>query len=408
MPNVFENTALVATTALDHFENNLILSKLADRQWEKKFGIDGAKVGDQIDLRRHFNPAIRTGNTFTASAITDRLRRLTIDTPLGVDYEITNADMALDFDKAEERYFAPAGRRLANEVDLRLGRLARRVANFVGAYNTAPSVLADFSVAVARLDDFGVPDEDRYFILNPTTMDAALVATSTLTNDEKTIGRQYVKGKVRRALNADWHSSQNIEVHTSGVGGGTPAVNGVPAEGATTLATDGWTASVTDIVREGDIFTLAGINAVNPITGEDLGFLRQFVVIANASSNASGQVTLSIDPEFRSTADTGFRTVTALPADNALLTFVTTLGSVVARSPIYCHKNWAALCIAPQPEESGVGAKMKMVSDPDGGGIGIRYAFWWDGNANTWKIRFDILIGMIAQMPEFCLRLGAA
>ena len=86
MPNVFENTAMVATTVLDHFENNLILSKLADRQWEKKFGIDGAKIGDQLDLRRHFNPAVRTGNTFTASAITDRLRRLTIDTPLGVDY----------------------------------------------------------------------------------------------------------------------------------------------------------------------------------------------------------------------------------------------------------------------------------------------------------------------------------
>ena len=406
MPNVFEDTAMVAAKTLDHFENNLILAKLVDRQWESKFGIEGAKIGDQIDLRRHFNPTVRTGNVFTASALTDRLRRLTIDTPLGVDYEISNADMALDFDRAEERYFKPAGRRLANEVDLRIGRLARRVSNFIGTYNTAPSALADFSAAVARLDDFGVEDDDRYFILNPTTMDAALVATSTLQNDQDTIGKQYVKGKVKRALNADWHSSQNIETHTTGAGGGTPLVNGVPAEGATTLAVDGWSASIVTIVREGDIFTIAGVNAVNPITGEDLGFLRQFVITADADSTAAGGTTLAIDPEIR--AGDGLRTVSALPADNAALTFVTALGSVVARSPIYCNKNWAALCIAPQPQEDGVGAKMKMVSDPDGGGIGIRYAFWWDGDSNTWKIRFDILIGLLAQQPEFCLRLGAA
>src|SRR3990167_1601755 len=407
MPNVFENTDLVAAKTLDHFENNLVLAKLVDRQWESKFGVEGAKIGDHIDLRRHFNPTIRTGNAFPPQNIEDRVRRLTIDTPLGVDYEISNADMSLSFDRAEDRYFQPAGRRLANEVDSRIALLYRKIANFVGTYNTAPAALTDFSSCIARLDAFGVPPEDRYFVLDPTTMNSAVVAMSALFNNQQKIGEQYSKGRMgKNVLGADWFTAQNIRAHTVGALGGTPLVNGVPTSGATTLAVDGWTATITDIVKEGDIFTIAGVNAVNGITGEDLGFLRQFAITADASSNGSGETTLSIDPAIISSG--GGKTVSALPADDAALTMVTTGAAVVANSPMYFHKHWAALCIAPEPAMSGTGAKMKMISDPDGGGIGIRYAFWWDGDPNTWKIRFDINIGLLAQLPEFCLRLGTS
>ena len=406
MPNVFENTDLVAAKTLNHFENNLVLAKMVDRQWEKKFGVEGAKIGDHIDLRRHFNPTVTSGNAFAPQNIDDALRRLTIDTPLHVDYQLTNAEMALEFDRAEERYFKPAGRALANKVDMEVAALYKKVANFVGTYNTAPTALTDFSSCIARLDSFGVPPEDRYFCLDPTTMNSAVVAMSALFNNQQQIGKQYMKGRMSNALDADWYTSQNIRAHTVGALGGTPLVNGVPTSGATTLATDGWSATITNLLLEGDIFTIAGVNAVNTITGEDLGFLRQFVVTANADSTAGGAATLSIFPAI--TVSGGRKTVSALPANDAAITMVTTAGSVVANSPLYFHKDWAALCIAPQPMESGAGAKMKMVSDPDGGGIGIRYAFWFDGDSNTWKMRFDINIGLLCQLPEFALRIGTS
>lgn len=406
MPNVFENTDMVAAKTLDHFENSLVLAKLVDRQWESKFGVEGAKIGDHIDLRRHFNPAIRVGNAFQPAAIEDRLRRLVIDTPLGVDYELTNADMALDFDRAEERYFKPAARRIANEIDGRIAALYKKVSNFVGTYNTLPTALTDFSSCIARLDAFGVPPEDRYFALDPTTMNSAVVAMSTLFNNQQQIGQQYRKGRMSNALDAEWFTSQNIRPHTSGALGGVPLVNGVPASGATTLNSDGWTASIAGILLEGDLFTIAGVNAANTITGEDLGFLRQFRVTADMDSTAGGAVAIPIDPPIITSG--GFKTVTAAPADNAAITMVTTGGATVANSPLYFHKAWAACVIAPQPMETGVGAKMKMVSDPDGGGIGLRYALWWDGDTNTWKVRFDVNFGLLAQLPEFALRIGTS
>ena len=407
MPNIWENSDVVAAKTLNHFDGNLVLAKTVDRQWESKFGVEGAKIGDHIDLRRHFNPTVRTGNQFTPQNIEDRVRRLTIDTPLGVDYEIPNADMSLSMDRAEERYFQPAGRRLANEVDSRIAALYKKVANFTGTYNTLPTALTDFNSCRARLTSFGVPQEDRHFVLDPTTGNAAVVSMSALFNNQQKVGKQYTSGTMgKNVLGADWDESQNIRAHTVGALGGTPLVDGVPTSGATTLAVKGWTATITDVVKEGDIFTIAGVNAVNTITGEDLGFLRQFVVTADASSDGSGNTTLSIDPPIISSG--GFKTVSALPADSAALTMVTTAGGVTQACPMYFHKNWAALCIAPEPAMSGTGAKMKMISDPDGGGIGIRYAFWWDGDVNTWKIRFDINIGLLAQLPEFCLRLGTS
>ena len=407
MPNVFENPDMVAASTLDHFENNLVFAKLVDRQWESKFGIEGAKIGDTLRLRRHYNPDITTGNAFQATDIEDALRTLRIDTPIHVDYVIDNADMALNFDKAEDRYFQPAGRRLANAIDAAIGALYKKVANFVGTYNTAPAALTDFSSCVARLDQFGVPPEDRYFVLDPVTMNAAVVAMSALFNNQQKIGEQYTKGRMgKNVLGADWYTGQNVRAHTVGALGGIGQINGVPASGAATIDTDTWTGAVTNLVLEGDIITIAGVNAVNPITGEDLGILRQFVVTADRSSTAGGAIAaLPIDPAIINVG--GRRTVSALPADDAVITHVTTGGGVVANSPMYFHKHAFALAIAPQPPVKGVHASA-MKTDPDGGGIGVRYAMWWDGDANQFKVRFDVLYGLVAQMPEFALRLGTS
>lgn len=81
----------------------------------------------------------------------------------------------------------------------------------------------------------------------------------------------------------------------NGTGTGTPVVNGASQTGDT-LAIDGWGASQSNVMRAGDVFTVAGDNAVYMV-GED------------ADSNGSGEVTLNISPALR-----------VSPADGAALT----------------------------------------------------------------------------------------
>ena len=82
-----------------------------------------------------------------------------------------------------------------------------------------------------------------------------------------------------------------------GVATGTPLVNGAAQTGPS-LVTDGWTTSVTGILKAGDVLKLAGLNPV-------------YDVLADVNSNASGQATLTLSPPIFSGQS---------PVDNAALT----------------------------------------------------------------------------------------
>ena len=80
----------------------------------------------------------------------------------------------------------------------------------------------------------------------------------------------------------------------NGAGGGAPRVRGADQRGES-IATDGWTPSVSNIVRAGDVITIAGHKILYKITD-------------TTSSNPSGVVTLTLNPAV-------FKTL----ADNALI-----------------------------------------------------------------------------------------
>ena len=79
-----------------------------------------------------------------------------------------------------------------------------------------------------------------------------------------------------------------------GAATGTPLVNGVSQTGRS-LATKGWTASVTGILKAGDFIGISGQTKV-------------YMVTADASSDVSGNATLTIEPALMSS-----------PADGAAL-----------------------------------------------------------------------------------------
>ena len=132
-----------------------------------------------------------------------------------------------------------------------------------------------------------------------------------------------------------WKMAQNIYTHTVGPLGGTPLVNGGSQVGAS-IITNGWTAAAASRLKKGDIFTLAGVNAVNPITKVSTGALQQFVVTADVSSDGAGNLTAAISPSIVTSGST--QSVTGSPANGAALVV---LGAANAVSPqnIAHHKD---------------------------------------------------------------------
>ena len=201
--------------------------------------------------------------------------------------------------------------------------------------------------------------------------------------------------------------AQNVPTHTVGVATGTPLVNGgsqvstyvsVKDTMTQTLNTDGWTNSTTGILKAGDVFTIANVYAVNPITKATLPFLKQFTVTADANSGAStGPSALTIYPAI---IDSGaFKNVSAAPADNAAITVLGT-GGTGYRQNLAFHKNAFALAMVPMIAPPGA----VDVSRQSYKGTSVRLIPYYTGTSDTSAWRLDILYGTKAIDPRLATR----
>ena len=87
--------------------------------------------------------------------------------------------------------------------------------------------------------------------------------------------------------------SQSIKQFTTGSRNATGTVGTtVTAEGSTSIVLAGVGNALT--IKAGDVFTVAGVFAVNPQTRESTGSLQQFVVVADTTSSAGGAATVTV------------------------------------------------------------------------------------------------------------------
>lgn len=401
MANSLLTISMITREALRVLENNLTFAKGVSRDYDDQFAKSGAKIGDTINVRKPARYQGRTGAVMSVEDHTESSVPLTLDTQFGVDVNFTTKDMTLSLDDFSKRFLQPALATVANKVDRDGLALYKNVANAVGTPGTLPNAFKTYLQAGAKLDDEAAPrDGGRSVVLNPWGQVEIVDALKGLFQANDKISDQYETGNMGLAGGFKFSMDQNVNVHTVGPLGGAPLVNGVPSQGATTLVTDAWTASAAARLKKGDIFTIAGVNAVNPQTRETTGQPRQFVVTADVSSDGSGNATIPIFPALQSTG--AFATVTALPADNAAITVLGT-GGTASPAMLAYHKNAFALGCADLMIPDGV-HKAARVSDKQLG-LSVRMVQQYDIVNDKMPCRLDILYGWKALYPELACRI---
>lgn len=386
-----------------HFVNELKFTKLIGREWEDKFAKKGAKIGDSVRLRKPLNFVIRDGKAVQLQDIEDRVTTLTVNEQVGVDFAISSDEFSLDIDRFSERYLQPAMRRLANEVDLRNAALYKDVPNFVGTPGTTPNALSTYGDAKAKQTSLGVPEDSRNFVLDPFQEIAIIDALKGLVEKGSSIAKQYQTGKMAHAIGYDWHASNNVRKHTVGALGGTPTVTGAGQTGAN-IVTGAWTAAAAPRLKRGDIVTFAGVNAVNPITGEDTGQLRQFVVTADVSSDGAGAATIPIFPSIITSG--AYKTVTASPANAAaILIFghASNHASKVTAQGLGFYPD--AFTCAIVGLEKPNGTHMASYKSDEEAQVSIRFVCDYEVRTDLYICRFDVLLGRLTQNPDFAVRI---
>ncbi|HXG71323.1 MAG TPA: P22 phage major capsid protein family protein [Gemmatimonadaceae bacterium] len=407
MPNTFLTDDIITLEALSIFENSLAAAKHVDRSKDALFGKSegGSNRGATIRVRKPNQYTVRTGATYSAQDITDESIALTIDTQIGVDTFVTSKDMTLSLSDFSSQVIKPQVALLANKVDTDVLAAMAQTFNSVGTPGTVPSTLATYLSAGVKLDQYACPrDGQRAMLVGPQMQADIVDGLKGLFNAQGKIGSQFNSGEMGEAAGFNWQMDQNLYVHTVGPLGGTPLVNGAGQTGAS-LVTDGFTAAAALRLKKNDVFTIAGVYSVNPVSKVSTGVLQQFRVTADVSSDAAGNLTAAIEPSIVTSGAT--QTVSGSPADNAAITVVGAANALAAQG-IAAHKSAVALAFAELPKPQGV--DLASTKTDKQLGVSMRFVRWYDGDNDRFKCRFDILYGIKVLRPEWIARVqsGAA
>lgn len=410
MANTILTPTIIAKEALMVLENNLVMTKLVYRGYEDEFpeAKNGYKTGSSVTIRRPTDFTVRDGAVAQQQDVVEGSTTVTVDKQKGIDFKFTSSQLTLSIGELSERVIKPAMVQLANQIDSDLLALYSSVPNWAGTPGQTINSFADFNKGPTLLNDFAVPTDDRYAVLSPTDNDGML-SSQTALYIQDAARDAYRRGALGMIGNTDTYMSQNVRTHTVGVATGTPRVNGasqnvtyasVKDTYTQTLNTDGWTNSTTGILKAGDVFTIANVYAVNPVSKATLPRLRQFTVTATADSGAStGPAALTITPPIITSG--AFQTVDSAPADDALITVVGTGGTSYAQNMVF-HKNAFAFVSVPMELPPGAVNPTRQSYK----GISVRLIPYYDGTNDASNWRLDVLYGVKAIDPRLATRLS--
>lgn len=314
--NQFLTPTFIARQILRLLENNCVMGGLVYREYQDSFH----KVGDNITIRGPSRYRTVDGPDVTGQLqqIQEPSLELQLNYWKSVPMEISVKDWTLSVEDFSKRHLVPAAASIADVVDRACMSCYKQIYNAVGTAGTTPNTFKAFGEAAKLMTKLAVPSDNRHLVIDP---DANLEITDAIKGLFSTsiVEPAVKRGFVGLLAGLEINETQNVMNHTKGTATGTPLTNGAGQTGAS-LITDGWTASQATILKEGDIFTLAGIYSVNPMSGASTGELQQFVATADVASDSGGNATIPISPAIVTSG--AYQTVTAAPGDGVALAVV--------------------------------------------------------------------------------------
>lgn len=384
-PDEITREALVILHSQLNFIGNI------DRQHEASFGRSGRQIGDSIRIRLPNQYTVRTGPVWSAPAITEQQRTLTVDRYRGVDMNFTDQEMALRMQDFSERHLRPAMAQLASTIEADALSMINSVNQAVVNIG-APMGFRQVGEARRTLTEALAPTTDRCLLLNPRDNLDYVDANKGLFHDSSAVKQQYREGMTGRTQGFDVYENTLIPTSTTGTAAAATGynINGAGQTGSSIAINTG-----TLTFAVGDIVTLPGVFRVHPETKASTGDLMQFTVTA---AYAGGAGNLQIAPAI---VTTGARqNVSASPTNGQAVVKVGG-ASAVYRPSLAFHKEAFTFATADLELPNGVDAASRKVMD----GISLRYISDFDSVNGRWIRRIDVLYGFLAQRPELAVRI---
>lgn len=412
MANAFNKEERVAfENILEGFQDALVLSR--NVAVYPTNGTEMERAADTI-----WRPQPYVAQSFSGTDMTSNFKdyaQLAVPATLGFSKSVPWTLTAKELRDAlqESRLGDAAKQKLASDINVAIMNVAANQGSLVVKRTSAATGFDDVALMDAIMNEQGVQAFDRYAAFSSrdyNNMASNLAGRGTMAGKPVTAYEKAYVGNVSgfETFKLDY---ANRLVAAAGV---TVTINGANQYYTPKAISTAGTGEVSNVdnrfqtitigvvsglVKVGDAFTIAGVNAVHHITKQDTGQLKTFRVNA-IITGGGGAGTIQITPPIISgtgatDAELEYQNVTAVPANGAALTFLNTVSASI--NPFW-QKD--ALEILPGryavPEDAGT-AVMRASTDQ---GIELVMQKFYDINTMKTKYRLDTLFGVVNKQPE--------
>lgn len=324
--------------------------KAINRNREKEFNKDdqGYKKGDSVRIRIPPTPIVTDGAVFKSADANENAQEgsvlLKIDTQKHVGLEFGAAELTLNMTDFKTRFLQPAINALATDVDADLLQRAIVSVNnmtLMSASEIHPT--AAWGRARTLMNRALAPNSDRMCMLSSDTTNKIVDPAGTLFNPTAEIAKQWKEGYIGRSRGFEFVESEHIYRQLTGSHGKT----GMTVSGANQVGNMLTVGGVTNgqTIKKGEVFTIAGVEQIHPITHQTFSAPLQFVVLEDVvAGGTTAQVKIypEITPAKIASQLKANATVLASPAAAAAITFTMSSDSLVEQALCFQKDAFAA------------------------------------------------------------------
>ncbi|MCH7312902.1 P22 phage major capsid protein family protein [Acinetobacter sp. ANC 3882] len=408
MSNAFSKEERVAfEDLLEGFQDQLVLSKLVNKY--RMNDVEAERSNNTI-----WRPMPYIATSYDGMDQTSNFKDKTqLSVPATIGYK-KSSPWILDAQELrdqlqENRLGDAAKQKLASDINLAVSKVASLQGTLVVKRTGAATGFDDVALADAIMNEQGVQMNDRRIAL--ATRDYNSMAGDLAK-------RQNVVGKVQTAYDRAYigdvagfdafkldYSERLGAATATGVTIG--AANQYYTPKATSTAGTGEVSNVDNryqtitvavtggALKEGDAFTITGVESVHQITKQATGQLKTFRIV---KVNSATSVVISppiVSGQGTTEAEKQYQNVSATPANGAVITM---LNTVTAYANPFWHRDAIELIPARYAVPTNAGAAVLRATTDQG--IELVFQKQYDINTMKTKYRLDTMFGVVMVNPE--------
>ena len=216
MANSLLTIDMITRKALEILENNLVLTRNVNRQYDDSFAVEGAKIGSTLRIRLPDRALVTDGAALQVQDDNEQYTTLSVASQKHIGVNFTSAELTMQLDDFADRVLKPRISQLASSIDADVANAYKSIYQSVGTPGTTPGTSLVLLQANQKLNEQATPMAPRYATVNPAANAALVEGMKGFFNPTGTISRQFKSGMMGEGVLGydEVNMSQSILNHT--------------------------------------------------------------------------------------------------------------------------------------------------------------------------------------------------